>query len=689
MTNMNPTQSPLGAAVAERMADKKLSQRKLAAAAGMSQSTISDLISGNSGAVKLDNLQAIAGALDTTVGGLLGEVAQASPAGDAAAVLVPFNRLRASPLNPRKTFDHGDLMELAGSLHAQGMLQPVTARPDPENPGGYEVVIGGRRLRAAELLVDDGHWSEDHGIPATIRDLDDLAALAMATAENVQREDMHPLEEAEAFLELRKRGQSTAEIAATIGKTQRWVQERLRIAESLTSDCKERFLDGILSLAEARELSRGPAQVQQAVLAKVKQQKEYGYPCDAGTVRHIMTDPFPPVTAAIFDRALYDGEIIAAGDEVDEADDAGGETEGEADPEYFADVDQFHRLQEAAIAEKIETLSAKWPWVDRIDQHYWHPSHYDSGYTTDQKKGEGDPGMVVWVNPDSLAVEVYGKLWREKKATAQRRGVETTGEKAERDPIEKIGAGRRVLARNVKTRAIQSELSGNFTVALQVACTALMGANAACRIHTTHPASADQGVIAPELAAVFETMAKELNGDRKKKILRYSDGGAKIATVDGSWADNDHQIFEAVRALSDADLQVLFAALVAGSTGSFAHCGGSTTGLGDRPVAVEIASALGTATEVHWRIDEAYLATLTKADLVALGWRIGMTGRNGMPQAKPINKLEKMRTTDLRAEVLAYVEANDVRHVPPEMQILGTLAAEAGIRREAKEAPGK
>ena len=684
MTSIETTQSPLGAAVATAMKAQGLSQMALAKKASVPQASISDLINGKAAALKLDNVQALAGALETTVGALLGEAAQASPAGDAAAILVPFDKLRASPLNPRKTFDEEGLADLATSIREQGILQPISARPDPERPDGFEVIIGGRRLRAAGINVEAGHWPADHGIPVSVTDCDDVAALAMATAENVQRADMHPLEEGEAFLELRNRGRRTEEIAEQVGKTQRWVQERLRVAENLCSEGRTHFAAGNISLADAKELSRASPVVQNAALFRLKQDYQYSTArTDTADLRRYLVNPFPSVKSAIFKRELYEGEMIAAGDEL-EGVGYHRNQKAAADPERFADVEQFQRLQEDAIKLRVEKLSKKWPWVDRVDAaDSFHPECYGPGvnYTDSESMGTGEPGAVVHVNPRTFEVKTHGKLWRRPTAKAGRAKTTTTGQAAERDPVKKIGSTRRVLARNVKTRAIQTELSEDFTIALQVACTAMMGARHGCRIQLRHPDCADQEVIAPQLTAVFKLLADALNGDRKTKLVSYSENSVSICLTGGSWRDNDDKVFDAVRSLPDQQLRTLFAALVAGATGSFAHSGGSSTGIGDAPMAVAIADALGTVTETHWRMDAAYLATLTKAELLALGPHLELFGPGQVDDGR---EWAKMKTADLRKALLDYIEANDIRHVPPEMQIQGTLATEAAIRADAK-----
>src|SRR5688500_2467178 len=114
---------------------------------------------------------------------------------------VPLLLLFASALNPRKNFDDAKLAELADSIHAQGVLQNLVARPVDDK---FEVVAGGRRLRALQRLAESGRIPETCEVPVSVRELSDDEALAVAITENANREGVHPMEQAEAFLQLFK-----------------------------------------------------------------------------------------------------------------------------------------------------------------------------------------------------------------------------------------------------------------------------------------------------------------------------------------------------------------------------------------------------------------------------------------------------------------------------------------------------
>ena len=122
---------------------------------------------------------------------LLGEDRAAdAPAGESASSkTVGIDLLRPNRLQPRRDFDEAQLDSLGESIRAQGLLQPILVRRDPDRAGGYEIVAGERRWRAAQR-------ARLHEVPVLVREVPDRAALEIAIVENVQRQDLNPVEEA-------------------------------------------------------------------------------------------------------------------------------------------------------------------------------------------------------------------------------------------------------------------------------------------------------------------------------------------------------------------------------------------------------------------------------------------------------------------------------------------------------------
>jgi ParB family chromosome partitioning protein len=162
-----------------------------------------------------------------------------------SARLLPVEFLQSSRFQPRKDFNPARLQELADSISAQGVVQPVIVRPVGENR--YEIIAGERRWRAAQL-------ARLHDIPVVVRQVTDQAALAIALIENIQREDLNPLEEAEALKRLQEEFALThQQIADAVGKSRATVTNLLRLNE-LHPDAKALLREGRIEMGHARAL---------------------------------------------------------------------------------------------------------------------------------------------------------------------------------------------------------------------------------------------------------------------------------------------------------------------------------------------------------------------------------------------------------------------------------------------------
>jgi len=163
---------------------------------------------------------------------------------------VPVERLHPSSSNPRKTFDPASLEELAASVREKGILEPLLVRSHPNGtPDDFEVVAGERRYRAAVA-------AEQETVPCIVKQLTDLEVLEIQTIENLQRDDVHPLEEAEGYAALMKAGKyDEARIAEKIGKTKQYVYDRLQLVQ-LIPEVRQVFLDGEIGVGHAVLLSR-------------------------------------------------------------------------------------------------------------------------------------------------------------------------------------------------------------------------------------------------------------------------------------------------------------------------------------------------------------------------------------------------------------------------------------------------
>lgn len=182
-----------------------------------------------------------------------------APAGGDEKLLkeLPVDLIQRGKYQPRRDIEPESLQELADSIRAQGVMQPIVVRPVSDRK--YEIIAGERRWRATQLAGLDV-------IPAVVRDVSDEAAIAMALIENIQREDLNPIEEAVALQRLQREFDLTQqEVAEAVGKSRSTVANLLRLM-TLAEDVRRLVEHGDLEMGHARALLalEGAAQSQAA-----------------------------------------------------------------------------------------------------------------------------------------------------------------------------------------------------------------------------------------------------------------------------------------------------------------------------------------------------------------------------------------------------------------------------------------
>ncbi len=167
------------------------------------------------------------------------------PAGPSGGDSLPVERIQRGRYQPRRHFDEDKLRELADSIAAQGMVQPIVVRE--VGGGNYEIIAGERRWRAAQLAGLEE-------VPVVIKQVDDQAAMAMALIENIQRDDLNPLEEAAALHRLLNEFELThQQVAQAVGKSRTTVTNLIRLLD-LDPAVKELLDEGALEMGHARAL---------------------------------------------------------------------------------------------------------------------------------------------------------------------------------------------------------------------------------------------------------------------------------------------------------------------------------------------------------------------------------------------------------------------------------------------------
>jgi ParB family transcriptional regulator, chromosome partitioning protein len=510
---------------------------------------------------------------------------------------VPFSALLPPKDNPRRTLDPSLIAGLAQSIKADGILQNLLVRPEGEEQ--YRVIVGKRRYLALQHLKKKGEIDGGYEVPVEIKDdLEDGDAVRLATVENVQREQLHPMDEAEAFARQLQAGGSVESIVDKTGLSTPTVKRRLALA-TLSADAKKAFRAGTITRSVAEALTLGSKEQQRAVLDGI----DSDYPPDAEEIREMLIGGKPSVSMAIFPRERYTGTLT---------------TDLFADDEttYFDDVDQFLALQRQAV----EELAAEWreraAWVEVLHLYTvpWWQYRDASG---------GEPaGVVINLHP-SGSVEVRDGL-------ARHEVKETVVEATRQTPLAPRPSPKRPefsaeLAHYVachKSAAVQAALLGNPRKAKEVAALMLLLGFRTCigaRLtpHACHQEPADER--RQRSYQAIEQIAGQLAGSLGfAQVENGDDAVARLIPPCGAVP-----LYEALGRLSDEDLDrliVLLPILCFGQERT--HDLDTGDSLFNR-----IAADLGTAMRAWWTPDAAFLSAFTHEQVLAIAADCGAASR--------------------------------------------------------------
>jgi len=337
--------------------------------------------------------------------------AEKLPAGQPGVIYVRHDQLTPSPLNPRKhARTDAEIAELAASIASKGLLQNLVVRNDINKLGDdeqqtYEIAAGEGRWRAVGKLIADGNADGSYLMPVAVRELSDTDMIEIGLIENLQRNDLEPLDEARAFAALydahakilgRKAAAHAVEkIAGKISRSTRYVQKRIKLARDLLPGWAELLDQGVLQLQTALALSGMPAKAQQKELDDCREYRTNEI--DRDRVRdlspHRMADDWRPMTGALFDVAKYTGDVV--------------DVDGEA---HATDVKQFDALQKVAAAAFVKDMRAKTKageilFFDEVQN--FEPQNYEQGE-------DGDTGGVVLHKNYDGEFRVYRNLIKTK-----------------------------------------------------------------------------------------------------------------------------------------------------------------------------------------------------------------------------------------------------------------------------------
>ena len=297
---------------------------------------------------------------------------------------VPVSSLLPPKGNPRRTVDPAQIAGLAQSIKIDGVLQNLVVYPEG---GKYRVVSGKRRFLALQLLRKKKAIAGNYKVPVEVkRDLADGDALRLATVENVQRVELHPLDEAESYGAQLQNGGTVGDIVEKTGLGSQTVKRRLALA-NLCTEAKKALRKGTITLRVAEALTLGTEKQQQMILEHPDQEA-----LDAEAIREMLLGGKPTVAMAIFPKEKYTGSFttdLFAKDETTLCD----------------DVDQFLTLQKEAVEELAAKHRQSAAWVEVFNLHtvpWWQ-------YREAKKKERSKAGVVINLHP-SGSVEVRGGL---------------------------------------------------------------------------------------------------------------------------------------------------------------------------------------------------------------------------------------------------------------------------------------
>jgi ParB/RepB/Spo0J family partition protein len=507
----------------------------------------------------------------------------------------PLSALRSSKLNPRKAFDQEKIATLAESILAEGILQNLVVRQG-EQSNTFEIVAGEYRFRAVKSLVDAGKVAADYPVPILVRTLNDADVLVLAMAENMARRDMTPLEEANGFKALRERKLSTAEIAASVGVTQRLVQQRLGLLDKLTPETRNALAKGEISVTQARALTIAPAKEQKKLVAEIKERRNYEGEMTEAQIKEIITEDSVDAAHVIFDLKLYKGE-----QRVDE----------DTGITYLTDTAQVAKLTEAHIEAQVADLK-KEHGDDKVVVLDSRRNGYFHAHMWRQSKKDPNAVVVVQIIQDGGKIEVHEGLVPAEKLKTTAAGPQPQ-RKTKRTAAESFTSAHRAHAHRRKTHAMQRAVMADHAHAMRlVIASALQGGFDPVLVTLDGRDSytkTDRVVrIAPELAESLNTQLAKCRAAKLKATA--ADGIKTPASYAPSLTARAAAVWKWLNGLKGKPLEQLFAAVVAANVGTWPRQG---VPLADTDEAVLVAASLGLKGHEH-----KHNLALTVADLDGL-----------------------------------------------------------------------
>lgn len=531
---------------------------------------------------------------------------------------LPLSKIKPGAYNPRTV--PGDVEGMAASIEAETLLHNLVVEP-VSGRVPYRLVAGGEtRFAALKLLQKRGKLAKDYESPVIVlHGLTDEDRKRLPIIENIHRQNLHPLDEADAWASLLEGGTDLDDIAARTGWTVKTIRQRLTL-HSLCDTARQALREQQISLGQAQALSLGTTAVQEQIVSQIT---EGTYWFDAEEIRDAILEQCPTVSMALFPLEQYDGRITE-------------DWFSDDDSRYFEDTEQFMRLQAAAVealAQKYRDDGAAWVQIDKGRYPDWWPYK-------DARKGSSKAGVVIWFGPTGETEIKEGLVKRDVSPTITgqledpRR--DTTRSKP---PRPAYGPSLCREIRRHKTLAVQAALIANPRKARELAVMQLLGAYAqVSRLsphdalwHTSRLAREGQEPTPPSTYATINDAAKPLLEALHQSPQDDTPGPAWSNLMTEYWYTHA-DLYQHVKGLSDTDLESLHLAL---PVLAFGQVPTETLDTGDSLFNL-VAQDLAINMREHWRPDATFLSMRTKAQLMEIAQQSGATEAVGpMPSKKP------------------------------------------------------
>lgn len=487
------------------------------------------------------------------------------------------SQIQPSVLNPRKVFNDTTIEELAQSIKTDGLLQNLVVLKPKGKSKKYNIIAGERRFRAISHLIKKGELDKDFPVRVEIKEnLTAEEALRIATVENVQRENLSPLEEADALSSLVKNGEELDSIVAQTGLSVATIRRRLMLL-TLSDKVKDALSEKKITLSQAEALAIGKHEDQDEVLDDVIE----GYYTTAEEIKDKLIGELPTLSMAIFPKEQYTGTLTK-------------DLLTEDDATYFDDVEQFEVLQKQAAEQKVAEYAQTHDWS--VLEEGYRFSSWEYGEAEEGEKG----GVVVFLS-HSGHVTIHEGLTKTKATSSTTKALKAKAKDFYPTPL------RRYMGMH-KSLAVQAALLGNPRKAKELAvCNKL----ARFKSHDCLRHFEQEGVLPLALATI--------NGQAE---LLLSDLNIQVSEDEPLWKafgyhfDNDQEAaYDAIQSLTDEQIEAFLVFL---EVCEFGQAFADRLDTHEGSLFNKIAKDLAVDMRDYWRPDEGFLKRRNKVQLQAL-----------------------------------------------------------------------